>query len=142
VDRTNHDLIVYEKNTDPEHQLVIIGHEAWHMFNGHCGSPTAHGSAASRAGDSGVPEALADAIARISEAIDTDLPLTGRMDAALHFAARTDSRQFDEEVEAEFFGFWFATDMQEVLNDDSRPANMQGVAERIQVSMAHRFRGT
>lgn len=34
VDRTSHDQILYEENTDPEHQLVVIGHEAWHMFHG------------------------------------------------------------------------------------------------------------
>jgi hypothetical protein len=40
VDGTSHDLIVYEENTDPEHQLVIIGHETWHMFQGNGTSGT------------------------------------------------------------------------------------------------------
>jgi hypothetical protein len=158
VDRTSHDLIVYEENTDPEHQLVIIGHEAWHMFQGHCGNVTHHGPATprahgneatatrSRAGEasdgSETAAALADLVAVISEAAHTDLPPTGRMDAALHFAARADTRQVDEEVEAERFGFRFATDVQAALADARSSADPQDLAGRIQASMAHRFRRT
>ncbi|MEU6891173.1 hypothetical protein ABZ934_05130 [Streptomyces sp. NPDC046557] len=64
VDRTGHDLIVYEENTDLEHQLVIIGHEAWHMFQGHCRRSLDHGHAASRAGESHTP-ALVPALAEL-----------------------------------------------------------------------------
>ncbi|MGW0822576.1 toxin-antitoxin system, toxin component [Streptomyces sp. NPDC002845] len=139
VDRTSHDLIAYEENTDPEHQLVIIGHEAWHMFQGHCSSTTAHGPAASRAGENETTGALAELVAVLAEADDTDLPPTVRMDAALHFAARADARNIQEELEAELFGFRFATDVQSALAEFRAPADPDNLAGRIQASMAHRI---
>ncbi|MCH0563104.1 hypothetical protein [Streptomyces sp. MUM 2J] len=66
VDRVDHDLIVYEENTEPEHQLVIIGHEAWHMFQGHCGDVTHHGPVASRAAGDGTAAVLADVVASVT----------------------------------------------------------------------------
>ncbi|MFI9601329.1 toxin-antitoxin system, toxin component [Streptomyces sp. NPDC052043] len=138
VDRTSHDLIVYEENTDPEHQLVIIGHEAWHMFQGHGGSGTAHGTAA-RTGDTEAG-ALAELAARVFAAADTELSPGARMDIALHFAARAETRQIDEEVEAERFGFRFATDVRTALAETRAPVDPHDLAGRIQASMAHRFR--
>ncbi|MGV9248704.1 hypothetical protein [Streptomyces sp. NPDC003710] len=139
MDRASHDLIAYEENTDPEHQLVIIGHEAWHMFQGHCSTGTDHGAAASRAGNHEVAGTLTQLVARIAAATDTDLPPDTRMDFALHFAARTGAREVREEVEAEHFGFRFATDVQTALADARAPVDPQNLAGRIQVSMAHRF---
>ncbi|MYW14612.1 toxin-antitoxin system, toxin component [Streptomyces sp. SID2955] len=140
VDRTSHDLIVYEKNTDPEHQLVIIGHEAWHMFQGHGGNGAGRGVAASRAGKNETAGALAELVARVSAATDTDLSPDAPMDAAFHFAARADARDIDEEVEAEHFGFRFATDVQTVLAETRVPVDPHNLAGRIHASMAHPFR--
>ncbi|MFI1063646.1 toxin-antitoxin system, toxin component [Streptomyces spororaveus] len=142
IDRTGHDLIVYEENTDREHQLVIIGHEVWHMFQGHCGSVTQHGPTASRAGGYEEDAALAHLMTVISEAVDADLPSTGRMDAALHVATRAGARQAEEEVDAERFGFRFATDVRAALDQARLSADPRGLAGRIQASMAHRFRRT
>lgn len=138
VDRTSHDLIVFEENTDPEHQLVIIGHEAWHMFQGHCA--THHAPIASRASRSEAAATLFQLVAELSDADGADLPLTERMDAALHFAARTDTRKADEELDAEHFGFRFATDVQTLLQETRSPVGPLDLAGRIQASMAHRFR--
>ncbi|WP_405623547.1 toxin-antitoxin system, toxin component [Streptomyces sp. NBC_00076] len=138
VDRTSHDLIAYEENTDPEHQLVIIGHEAWHMFQGHCSSTTAHGPTASRAQEPQTAGALLKLAAVLSEADDTELPPATRTDAGLHFAARADAHQVDEELEAELFGFRFATDVQAALAQARTLADPHYLAGRIQVSMAHR----
>jgi hypothetical protein len=138
VDRTTHDLIVYEENTDPEHQLVIIGHEAWHMFHGH-GSSTHHGSVASRASGENVAAALAELAAAISEADEPHPALAEGTDAALHFAARTDTRAADEELDAEHFGFRFATDVRAALQETRLPAGPHDLAGRLQASMAHRF---
>ncbi|WP_404959627.1 toxin-antitoxin system, toxin component [Streptomyces sp. 147326] len=140
IDRTSHDLIVYEENTDREHQLVIIGHEVWHMFQGHCGSVTHHGPGASRAGRSEETAALEELMTVISDVVDADLLTTGRMDAPLHVATRADTRQVDEEVDAERFGFRFATDVQAALEEARSSADPQDLAGRIQASMAHRFR--
>ncbi|MFB8773841.1 toxin-antitoxin system, toxin component [Streptomyces broussonetiae] len=136
IDRTSHDLIVYEKNTDREHQLVIIGHEAWHMFQGHGG----HGFAASRADGSKAAmqtefQAVLSAIALLA-----DESAVERMDLGLHFAARTDDCRLDEELEAERFGFRFATDVRSALEEARDPADPHHLAGRIQASMAHRFR--
>ncbi|MFF8960141.1 toxin-antitoxin system, toxin component [Streptomyces sp. NPDC014894] len=140
VDRTGHDLIAYEENTDPEHQLVIIGHEAWHMFQGHCGNATAHGPAASRAAEYEPAGALADLAAEIARADDAEGDPATRRDAALQFAARADARNVHEEVEAELFGIRFATDVQAALAEIRTPADPHNLAGRIRASMAHRIR--
>ncbi|OIK28350.1 hypothetical protein VT52_006735 [Streptomyces malaysiense] len=137
VDRTSHDLIVYEENTDPEHQLVIIGHEAWHMFHGHRGD--AHEHAARASGNEGAA-GLAAFVAVVSAADEPDAPLTDRTDAALHYAARSDSREADEEIEAEHFGLRLATGLQAALRLTGSPVDPHHVSGRIGASMAHRFR--
>lgn len=140
VDRTSHDLIAFEENTDPEHQLVIIGHEAWHMFQGHSSSETAHGPAASRATATEATDVLVQLVAVVSQADETELPPTARTDAALHFAARADARKAEEELEAELFGFRFATDVQAAVAQARMPTEPHNLAGRIQSSMAHRVR--
>ncbi|WP_189986228.1 hypothetical protein [Streptomyces capoamus] len=142
MDRASHDLIVYEANTDLEHQLVIIGHEAWHMFQGHGSSVADREVVAARAGGGKAANTLAELVALISAAADTDLPPHARMDVEFHFAARADARKVDEEVEADRFGFRFATDVQAALADTRAPVDLQNLAGRIQASMAHRFRQT
>ncbi|MFF9158372.1 hypothetical protein ACF1AB_39805 [Streptomyces sp. NPDC014846] len=140
VDRTSHDLIGYEENTDLEHQLVIIGHEAWHMFQGHCGNVTDHGTAAARSGGSHIAGSLEQLVAVIAEADGTECPPTARMDAPLHFAARAGAHTSQEELEAEHFGFRFATHVQAARAEARKPADQRNLAGRIQASMAHRVR--
>ncbi|MFH8342544.1 toxin-antitoxin system, toxin component [Streptomyces sp. AM6-12] len=139
VDRSSHDLIVYEENTDPEHQLVIIGHEAWHMFHGHRGGGDARDHAARASGNEGAAH-LSALLAVVSAAADADTPLTDRTDAALHHAARSDRRGVDEEIEAEHFGLRLATDLQATLRLTDSPVDPHHVSGRIGASMAHRFR--
>lgn len=140
VDRASHDLIAYEENTEPEHQIVIIGHEAWHMFQGHCSSATPHGSAASRADQNPTADALAELVAVISAADDADLPLASRTDALLHFSARAEAREIHQEREAELFGVRFATDVQAAVADAYAATDPHNLASRIKGSMAHRVR--
>ncbi|QOV40239.1 toxin-antitoxin system, toxin component [Streptomyces ferrugineus] len=140
VDRASHDLIGYEQNTDPAHQLVIIGHEAWHMFQGHCSSLTAHGAAAARSEESQPPDALAQLVALIAETDGAELSPTTSMDASLHFAARAGAHENEDEVEAELFGYRFATDVQVALTEARTAADPDQLAGRIQASMAHRVR--
>ncbi|MFF0735940.1 hypothetical protein ACFYVK_30495 [Streptomyces chartreusis] len=139
MDRTNHDLIVFEENTDPEHQIVIIGHEAWHMFQGH-GSHGTHGPSASRAASGDAGAKLTDFVTAIAQATRTRVSPDQVMDVALHFAARTDGHQVQEELEAEHFGFRFATDLQAALGDAQAAGDPRNLTGRIQASMAHRFR--
>lgn len=37
LDLADRDLVVVEERTAPDHQLVILGHEVWHMHAGHHG---------------------------------------------------------------------------------------------------------
>lgn len=48
-----YDIVVVEKYTTADHQLVILGHELWHMNAGHC---TEHGRGAAAAARS-LPDA-------------------------------------------------------------------------------------
>ncbi|MFF0104328.1 toxin-antitoxin system, toxin component [Streptomyces hirsutus] len=139
VDRVNHDLIVYEENTDPEHQIVIIGHEAWHMFQGH---GTSHSPTAARAADPEASAKLADFVAVVAEVARIDLSPARHMDVGLHFAARTDGHEVQEELEAEHFGFRFATAVQAALDEARTAGDPRNLTGRIQASMAHRFRPT
>ncbi|MER7044796.1 ImmA/IrrE family metallo-endopeptidase [Streptomyces jumonjinensis] len=49
ADRVDHDLIVVEETAPPQHQLVILGHEIWHMHAGHRGTHADRTAAAARA---------------------------------------------------------------------------------------------
>lgn len=138
LDRSSHDLIIYEENTDPEHHLVIIGHEIWHMFQGHCGSGAEHGPSASRAGNDEAAQILTE-LCNVIFADDADESPVACTDVSLHFAARSHGRQADEELDAERFGFRFATDVQAALQQARTPGDPHGLAGRIQASMAHRF---
>ncbi|MET9366772.1 toxin-antitoxin system, toxin component [Streptomyces griseoflavus] len=139
VDRTDRDLIVYEQNTGPEHQIVIIGHEAWHMFQGHGSPGTDLRPTAARATDSAPAEALTAFVATVSEAARTDLPPDRHRDAALHYAARTDGDGIRQELEAEHFGFRFATDVRAALDEARTAGDPRHLTGRIHASMAHRF---
>lgn len=137
VERTDHDLIVYEKNTGPEHQIVIIGHEAWHMFADHGAD---HGAAAARAARTEAVEELAAFVAAVAGAARTGPSSAGHGDAGLHFAARTEGQELREELEAEHFGFRFATDVRAALDEARAAEDPRNLTGRIQASMAHRFR--
>ncbi|AIS02237.1 hypothetical protein [Streptomyces glaucescens] len=138
IDAPEFDFIVYEQNTDPVHQRVIIGHEAWHMFAGHCGSPTAHGTAATRALHHGPTNLLEDFVRRVTETDAVGSSSLERMDAALHVAALRAESPVDEEAEAEMFGLRLATALHASLAEARATADPGGIAGRIQVSMAHR----
>jgi hypothetical protein len=143
IDRTTHDVIAYERQTDLEHQLVIIGHEVWHMFEGHCGSLTAHGPAASRAAEERVLGGVRHVVAAICEADPAELPLADQMDLGLHVALRADDPSaVRHEEEAEYFGYRFATGVREAMAEARSLADPELLAGRIQVSMVHRIRGT
>ncbi|MFI1700284.1 toxin-antitoxin system, toxin component [Streptomyces bobili] len=138
IDARDHDLIVYEANTHPLHQQVIIGHEAWHMFAGHCGSPTAHGPVAARAEAGGPAAQLEDVVRRVTALEATDMPPTELTDTSLHIAALRADSEVQEEKAAERFGILLRTAIDSHLEDVRVTADLRGIAGRIQVSMAHR----
>lgn len=92
------DLVIIEERAEAVQQLVILGHELWHMHAGHCHHHVA-GAAAVRAlaGEPGWREhALAGE--------------PGRREHALAVAARNGSHESDER-EAEDFGHRLAADL-------------------------------
>ncbi|MFJ6729309.1 toxin-antitoxin system, toxin component [Streptomyces sp. NPDC091281] len=138
VNAPDFDLIAYEQNTAPVHQRVIIGHEVWHMFAGHCDAQMTHGVAAARTqgGDPAGP--LEDLVRRITRIDHAESPSVERMDLGLHVAALRAESAVAEETEAEMFGFRFATALEALLAESHTASDPEGVAGRIQVSMAHR----
>ncbi|GLF98297.1 hypothetical protein [Streptomyces yaizuensis] len=92
LDLEDRDVICVQAGTPPLHQLIIFGHEVWHMVAGHGGHHDSGPAAAARL--------AAESLPGPSPEPGRDAPLG----AAVHsLAARTDFRQA-EENEAEAFG--------------------------------------
>ncbi|WP_240135310.1 toxin-antitoxin system, toxin component [Streptomyces sp. MUM 178J] len=118
LDMTDQDLIVIERRTAPYHQVVILGHELWHMKAGHC---THH------------VEGAAVAARLLSDEADIQ-------DTVLRVAART---RFDqaEENEAESFGLLLGSKCRAWLSGGCAgkgPTSRDGLAGRIEASLGYR----
>ncbi|MEU1006876.1 toxin-antitoxin system, toxin component family protein [Streptomyces sp. NPDC088810] len=112
VEFADFDLVIVEERAEAVQQLVILGHELWHLHAGHRHHHLA-GAAAARA--------LADA--------------PGWREAALTVAARNGSRETDE-AEADDFGHRLATLFRGHLCG-ARPAPL----DPVQRSLGYRGRG-
>lgn len=117
LDMTDQDLIVIEERTAPDHQLVILGHELWHMKAGHC---THH------------VDGAAVAARLLSDEADVQATV-------LKVAART---RFDqaEENEAESFGLLLGSKCRSWLAGSTGrgPVRRDGLAGRIEASLGYR----
>ncbi|MFJ2260210.1 toxin-antitoxin system, toxin component [Streptomyces sp. NPDC087844] len=117
LDMPDWDLVVVEERTAPDHQLVILGHELWHMSAGHRGHHVEGAAVAARP----LPD-------------DADLRATVRQ-----VAART---RFDlaDEKDAESFGLLLASRCRGWLaGPGSRgPVRRGGLAGRIEASLGYR----
>ncbi|PZT70990.1 toxin-antitoxin system, toxin component [Streptomyces sp. SW4] len=119
LDMADRDLVVVEERTAPDHQLVILGHELWHMKAGHCAHRTEGGAVAARqAGAHADDDALRAAVRAV--------------------AART---RFDqaEEREAESFGLLLASKCRTLLAGSSLrgPVQRDHLAGRIEASLGY-----
>ncbi|MEU4497978.1 toxin-antitoxin system, toxin component [Streptomyces sp. NPDC023998] len=115
LDMVDRDIICIQAHTRPWHQLVIFGHEVWHMVAGHCGQHQAGSAVAGRL--------VTD---------DADL------NATLHnVAARTDFRQA-EEAEAETFGLELGAALRGWLEGADSAAPRSALAQRIHDALGHR----
>ncbi|MEU3047351.1 MULTISPECIES: toxin-antitoxin system, toxin component [unclassified Streptomyces] len=114
LDMSDRDLICVQESTSPWHQVVIFGHEAWHMVAGHCGRHEPGPTVAARL--------LAD---------EADLA------AAVQVAARTDFGR-SEESDAELFGLALAGRVRSWLEGSNAVAPRSELARRIQASLGHR----
>ncbi|MFR9799392.1 toxin-antitoxin system, toxin component [Streptomyces sp. MS06] len=118
LDLADQDLVVVEERTAPDHQLVILGHELWHMWAGH----------RTHRGDEGAPAAAR----MLGE--DADLGAAVRAVAArTHFAR-------DDEREAESFGLLLASKCRTRLAPPTGRGPLGGdpVAGRIGASLGYR----
>ncbi|MEU1403055.1 toxin-antitoxin system, toxin component [Streptomyces sp. NPDC005728] len=121
LDMADRDLVVVEERTAPQHQLVILGHELWHMQADHCGHQL------DGAGVGVATRLLSD---------DTDE--AALQATVLRVAART---RFDqaEEREAETFGLLLASKCRTWLTG-SAPRGIgrrDDVAGRIEASLGY-----
>ena len=116
LDMADQDLVVVEERTAPDHQLVILGHELWHMQAGH---------------NSHHVEGAAVAARMLSD--DADLRA-----AVLKVAARSRFDQEDER-EAERFGLLLASKCRTWLDGSSvrGPVQRDRLAGRIEASLGY-----
>ncbi|MFG2312632.1 toxin-antitoxin system, toxin component [Streptomyces sp. NPDC048566] len=117
LDMAEQDLVVIEERTAPDHQLVILGHELWHMKAGHCGRHVEGAAVAARL--------LADG----ADLRETVLSVTAR--TRFHLA---------DEKEAESFGLLLASKCRTWLAGSSLrgPVQRDGLAGRIEASLGYR----
>ncbi|MFJ2609079.1 toxin-antitoxin system, toxin component [Streptomyces sp. NPDC091279] len=119
LDMSDRDLVVIEERTAPDHQLVILGHELWHMSAGHCGDDIAGAKVAARLlTDDGDEAALRDTVRRV--------------------AARSRFHLIDEQ-EAETFGLLLASKCRSRLAGSSLrgPVQRDHLAGRIEASLGY-----
>ncbi|WP_142214924.1 toxin-antitoxin system, toxin component [Streptomyces sp. SLBN-118] len=117
LDMADQDLIVIEERTAPDHQLVILGHELWHMQAGHSSHHVEGAAVAARLLNDGA-----------------DL-----QDTVLKVAART---HFDvaEESEAESFGLLLSSKCRSLLSSSPRRGlpGLDVIEGRIEASLGYR----
>ncbi|MFF0450812.1 toxin-antitoxin system, toxin component [Streptomyces sp. NPDC004609] len=115
LDGDDGDLIVVEESAPPQHQLVILGHEIWHLHAGDRGGHASGATAAARA-----PASATD-LRRVAAAV----------------AARGDLATAQERA-AERFGIMLGSELRPWL--EARPGGPpeHGLAGRIHASLGRR----
>lgn len=109
------DLVIVEERAEAVQQLVILGHELWHLHAGHCHHHVVGATAA---------RVLADE--------------QSWQDRALTVAARNGSRE-TEEADAEEFGHRLATVFRPWVEGGTRST---GGGDAVQASLGYRGRGS
>jgi hypothetical protein len=119
LDMADQDLVVIEERTAPDHQLVILGHELWHMKAGHCGPQV---------------EGVAVASRLLGEAVDE-----AALRATVLTVAARSRFELAEEREAESFGLLLASKCRTWLAGSSlrEPARHDHLAGRIEASLGY-----
>jgi hypothetical protein len=119
LDLTDRDIVVVEERTAPGHQLVILGHELWHMQADHHGHHVGGVAVATRL--------LAD---------DTD---QAALQAAVQRVAARTRFELAEERQAETFGLLLASKCRTWLTGSALrgPVQLDDVAGRIEASLGY-----
>ncbi|MFD8808972.1 toxin-antitoxin system, toxin component [Streptomyces sp. NPDC059597] len=121
LDMTDRDLVVVEERTAPDHQLVILGHELWHMQAGHCDHHV---------------EGLGVGVATRLLADDPD---PAALQAAVQRVAARTRFDLDAERDAETFGLLLASKCRTRMSGSSLsgPVIRDDVAGRISTSLGY-----
>lgn len=129
LDLADRDLVVVEERTVPDHQLVILGHELWHMHAEHCGHDVEGVGVAAR---------LLGAATGTGSDAGTEADQAALQAAVQRVAART---RFDraEERDAETFGLLLASKCRTWLAGSALrgPVRRHDVAGRIEASLGY-----
>ncbi|MBX7468805.1 MULTISPECIES: toxin-antitoxin system, toxin component [Streptomyces] len=117
LDMADRDLVVVEERTTPDHQLVILGHELWHMDAGHGSHHVAGAAVAARL-----------------------LTAEGDLGAAVRKVAARTRSHLAEESEAESFGLLLGSKCRPWLPGSGAhvPAHRDALAGRIEASLGYR----
>ncbi|MFD5636389.1 toxin-antitoxin system, toxin component [Streptomyces sp. NPDC127077] len=121
------DLVVVEERAETVQQLVILGHELWHMREGHRDHHVDGATAVARA-------ALSDR-SRWHEQGPRATPF--RQEVARAVAARDGSRQADE-AQAEAFGLQLASVFRSWVTGPGDHAPVDPVSRAIEASLGYR----
>lgn len=117
LDMADRDLVVLEERTAPDHQLVILGHELWHMNAGHGSHHVDGGTVAARL---------------LSE--------EGDLGAAVRKVAARTRSHLAEEMEAESFGLLLGSKCRPWLEaSGARGPDRDLLAGRIEASLGYRW---
>ncbi|MEU9409661.1 toxin-antitoxin system, toxin component [Streptomyces sp. NPDC048281] len=129
LDLADRDLVVVEERTVPDHQLVILGHELWHMHAEHCGHDM---------DGVGVAARLLGAVTGTGSDAGGEADRAALEAAVQRVAART---RFDraEERDAETFGLLLASKCRTRLAGSALrgPVRRHDVAGRIEASLGY-----
>ncbi|MFE1559217.1 toxin-antitoxin system, toxin component [Streptomyces sp. NPDC058734] len=113
------DLIVIEEGTTWFHQLVILGHEIWHMVSGRGSACVGHSSSGEQ-------------VVAAARSLGEDFDLAEALEL-FDVAARTEVDVNDEESTAERAGLAIATAVRRAMQTSQAPSF--GLAGRIQQSL-------
>ncbi|MET7285309.1 toxin-antitoxin system, toxin component [Streptomyces sp. NPDC005573] len=121
LDMTDRDLVVIEERTAPDHQLVILGHELWHMQADH-----------------GTHQYTGPAVQGAARLLDEETDGAALRAAVHRIAARTRFEQ-TEEREAETFGLLLAAKFRARMTGSALrgPARRDDLAGRIEASLGY-----
>lgn len=129
------DLIVVERNTAPEHQVIITGHELRHLELGHCHAPVAEGAAATR---------LLRHDADLQDVVSSVLAIAGRQSPSLaHQSGAAVKDAQGQEDSAELFGLELAHRVRHLLVAPGTKAPDRGTTSgRIAAALSYRSMGS
>ncbi|MEU9449702.1 toxin-antitoxin system, toxin component [Streptomyces sp. NPDC048277] len=131
LDLTDRDLVVVEERTAPDHQLVILGHELWHMHAGHHGHDVEGVGVAARLLGEGMAKGKGT-----GTGMSTD---QAAVQAAVQRVAARTRCDRAEERDAETFGLLLASKCRTWLAGSALrgPVRRHDVAGRIEASLGY-----